>query len=288
MRVQTIFIGNEAPFLDEIRSHSNLSHIVCTKIRGKARKYFGSAFDYAKKHKIVTIEPTEFLSCPSPTDIIVVAGYPRLIPPHIIKHPRIGIINIHMSLLPEYRGRHPLNWAIINGEKYAGITIHHINEHFDDGNIICQDRIPIKSKDTIMDIHERAVSKGKLLLRKMFDMIGRKKFLGVSQNSRYATYFPPRTPKGGKIDWNEAAVKIKDLVRALVEPYPGAYFYHRGKKVIVDEVEVVRIPMVDAGIGKPFLLEGRYIVKTGKGFLKLSKIRNCTKYKILDNIPITE
>jgi len=224
-----------------------------------------------KERGLNTVKPAR------PTDLIIVAGYPKLIPRRIIELPSIGIINIHMSLLPAYRGRHPLNWAIINGEKYAGVTIHHISEKFDEGNIICQDRISIKRYDTIADVYAKAVRKGNSLLGKTFRMIGSRQFKGIKQDRRYASYFPPRTPKDGKINWNEPADKIRNLVRALVDPYPGAFFYYRGKKKIVDEVDILpHIQRCDTKIGKPFLLNGCYTIKTCDGFIKLVKLRNST------------
>ncbi|MCX5884679.1 MAG: methionyl-tRNA formyltransferase [Proteobacteria bacterium] len=274
MRVQTTFIGNESPFLDAIQRHSDLKYIVCTKISRKARKFFGSAFNYAKEHNIKIIEPEEFTVHPCPTDLIIVAGYPKLIPRHIINYPRIGIINIHMSLLPAYRGRHPLNWAIINGERQTGVTIHHINEDFDEGNIICQHRIPIKNDDTVMDVYKKAVITGNLLIKRTFDIISLDHFRGIQQDKRFASYYPPRKPKDGKVNWSDTAVKIRNLVRALTEPYPGAYFYYQGGKMIVDEVEVVRLPKHNAEKGKPFLLGGFYTVKTGDEYLKIIKLRN--------------
>jgi len=277
MPLHTTFVGNESPFLDVIRRHSDLNVTVCTRITGKARKFFGSAFDYARKHAIEILDPKEFMARHRPTDLIIVAGYPKLIPRRIIELPSIGIINIHMSLLPAYRGRHPLNWAIINGEKYAGVTIHHISEKFDEGNIICQDRISIKRYDTIADVYAKAVRKGNSLLGKTFRMIGSRQFKGIKQDRRYASYFPPRTPKDGKINWNEPADKIRNLVRALVDPYPGAFFYYRGKKKIVDEVDILpHIQRCDTKIGKPFLLNGCYTIKTCDGFIKLVKLRNST------------
>lgn len=272
--LRTVFVGNESAFLDVITSYSRLETVVCTKNTGKAASFFGSAFAYARRNGIEIAAPEEFIAHPHPTDLIIVAGYPRLIPGHIIKHPSVGIINIHMSLLPAYRGRHPLNWAIINGEKHAGVTIHHLNEKFDEGNIICQERITIKPKDTIMEVHAKAVKKGRTLLKKTFGLIGSKQFRGFRQELRQASYFPPRTPKDSKINWRDPAVKILNLVRALAEPYPGAYFYYKGEKWILDKAELVPdIHRQDVETGKPFLYNACYTIKTGDGFLKLVRFR---------------
>lgn len=273
-RLKTTFIGNESPFLEVLKKNSDLRVIVCERVSSGTKKYFGSSYDYAKKNNIQIMSPENYFSNPVAADLIIVSGYPKLIPPKVIAHPKTGIINIHQSLLPAYRGRHPLNWAIINGEKYTGITIHHINNKFDGGNIICQEKVSVDKDDTIMDVYNKTVIKGKIMLKKVLNMACTKSFNGIRQGSESASYYPPRSPKDGKIDWNDNAVKIKNLVRALTVPYPGAYFYYKGKKIIIDEAEFTGNCQNEYEAGKPFILKGAVIIKTGKGFLKILKIRN--------------
>ena len=273
-KYRTTFIGSESMFLEVINRYSDLHLIVCKKLRGRAKDFFGSSFNYGKKHGIQIIQPEDYFSNPIPTDVIIVSGYPKLIPQRIINHPQIRIINIHQSLLPAYRGRHPLNWAIINGEKYTGITIHHINKKFDAGNIIFQEKVAIEENDTIMDVYNKTVEVGKKLLKKTLRVVDKKEFKGYKQNEKISSYFPPRTPKDGKINWHESAVKIRNMVRALTYPYPGAYFYYKGKKLIVDKCEALENCLIEAKIGKPFFLDGTYIVKTGEDFLKIINVRN--------------
>lgn len=273
-KYRTTFIGNESPFLDVIKRYSDLHLIVCRRLKGRAKNIFGSSFDYGKKHRIKIVSPEWYFSNPIPTDIIIVSGYPKLIPQRIINHPEIGIINIHQSLLPAYRGRHPLNWAIINGEKYTGITIHHINEKFDAGNIIFQEKVAIEEDDTIMDVYNKTVEVGEKLLKKTLRIADKREFKGYKQNEIISSYFPPRTQKDGKINWHESAVKIRNMIRALIYPYPGAYFYYRGKKLIIEECKVLNKCSRNAEIGRPFSSGSNCIVKTGEGFIKILKVRN--------------
>ena len=273
MRYKTTFIGHELPFPEAIKEHSNLHLIVCKRIKCKAKKFFASSFDYAKANGIQIISPQDYFNNPIPTDIIIVFGYPKLIPSRVITHPRIGILNIHQSLLPAYRSRHPLNWAIINAEKYTGVTIHHINGKFDEGDIIFQKRVKIEEEDTIMDVYSKTVEAAKELIRKTLNIVGKKQFKGFKQKERLASYFPPRRPKDGRINWNDSAIKIKNLIRALTEPYPGVYFYYKGKKTIIDEAKVLENCPYSGRIGKPFVFDGNVIVKTGEGFLNILKIR---------------
>jgi methionyl-tRNA formyltransferase len=274
MKVKVTFLGNESPYLQVIKDQSLLHLVVCEKVGWKAKKYFGSSYDFARRNRIQIMEPRIYVNNPIATDLIIVSGYPKLISSRIINHPKIGIVNIHQSLLPAYGGRHPLNWTIINGEKYTGITIHHVNEKFDDGKIIFQERVNIGSEDTIMDVYYKTIEKGRKLLRKLLSTIIKDGINGSVQNKRLGSYFPPRTPEDGKINWKESAVKIKDLVRASAEPYPGAYFYYKGRKIILEDVSIVDNRSIDEDIGKPILVNGKVLVMTGNGTLEILKTRN--------------
>ena len=271
---KAIFIGNESPYLDVLNKFTQLSLIVCKPLRGNGRKYFGSALRFARENRIPVSAPEVYMSNEVAADVIVVSGYPKRIPKGIIHSARIAAINIHQSLLPAYRGRHPLNWAIINGETLTGVTLHYLNERFDDGKIIKQESVKIEKNDTIMDVYQKTAKKGQKLLRNFCQEIGSKKILGRKQNLASATYFPPRTPKDGKINWQEPAEKIYNLVRALTFPYPGAYFYYKKKKLIIEECKPLKTGPIELKRGKPIFKNKCCIVKTGMGFLRILRVRN--------------
>ena len=274
MGFETIFVGNESPFLEVLHNISKLSGIVCEPVRGNSKKVFGSGYQFAKERKIEIISPSAFLKKPKPTDIIIVSGFSRLIPPKVIKSTRVATVNIHQSLLPAYRGRHPLNWAIINGENHTGVTLHHLNESFDEGNIILQKKVEISGNDTIMSLYWKTVETGREILRTFYKKAKKGDIKGFRQNPGLATYFPPRKIRDGKIDWKESAENIHNLVRALTYPYPGAYFYSKGKKWVIEEVQVVSKGPADSKVGKPVFYRGACLVKTGFGFIKISRLRN--------------
>ena len=140
-----------------------LSRVVCEPIRGSSKKNFGSAYQFAKERKIEVVSPAVYIKNPEQADIIVVSGYSKLIPRKVIESSSIATVNIHQSLLPAFRGRHPLNWALINGEAYTGVTIHHLSEGFDEGNIVLQKKVKISDKDTIMDLFWKTTEKGREL-----------------------------------------------------------------------------------------------------------------------------
>ena len=274
MKFETIFIGNEAPYLGTLNKLSRLTKVVCTPIRGNTRKIFGSAYQFAKANKIEIVSPAVFMKNPEKVDIIVVSGYSKLIPSKVIDSAKTAIINIHQSLLPAYRGRHPLNWAIINGEKYTGATIHHLSEGFDKGNVIVQKKVKIADNDTVMDVYWKTIVKSCEMLHSFFRKAKRGDLAGFQQDLKSATYFPPRLPKDGKIDWTEPAKNVYNLVRALTYPYPGAYFYWRGKKLVVEGAQPVKEGPIRAKLGVPVFFKGSCLVKTGLGFLKIKQLRN--------------
>ena len=274
MGFETIFIGNESPFLEVLNNISKLSGIVCEPIQGTSKKVFGSGYQFAKERKIEIISPSAFFKKPQPVDIIVVSGFSRLIPRKVIKSTRVATVNIHQSLLPTYRGRHPLNWAIINGENYTGVTLHHLSENFDEGNIILQKKVKISEDDTIMDLYWKTVEKGRELLGAFYKNAKKGDIKGFRQNSGLASYFPPRKPIDGRIDWKGSAVNIHNLIRALTYPYPGAYFYSKRKKWVIEEAQVVSKGPTVSKVGEPVFYGGDCLVKTGSGFIKINRLRN--------------
>ncbi len=274
MKFETIFIGNEAPYLETLSKLSLLTKVVCTPIKGNSRKIFGSAYQFAKARKIEIVSPAVFMKNPGKIDIIVVSGYSKLIPRKVIDSSKTASVNIHQSLLPAYRGRHPLNWAIINGEKYTGATIHHLSEGFDEGNIIIQKKVKIAENDTVIDVYWKTIVKSCEMLHSFFGKAKRGDLTGFQQDLKLATYFPPRVPKDGKINWTEPAKNVYNLVRALTHPYPGAYFYWRRKKLVIDSAEPVKEGPIRAKLGIPVFFKGSCLVKTGLGFLRIKQLRN--------------
>lgn len=246
-RLEVIFMGNESPFLDCIRKRANLICIVGDPMEEEQKKWFGSAYDYAHRNGIPVVSSTAFLRfpkwCLSFCDLIIVFGFPKLIPLRVINHSIMGIVNIHQSLLPKYRGRHPLNWVIINGEKETGVTIHCVTERFDEGNILYQTVFLVDENNTTMQLYDRTVWLGEDLLDELFDDLEQNGKLheGVKQNEEEASYFPPRKPEDGLIDWSKSPEEIRNLARALREPYPGAFFWSDRRKVVIDDIKIRKI-----------------------------------------------
>ena len=286
-KTSVLFLGNDGNLVRALLNLKkiNVSGIVADKTTDLEAKYFGSAFSVAKSKGIPLVSQAFFnrnynaslktFICG--TNIIFMQGYHYKIKKDLLRINRIKVINFHQSLLPAYAGRHPLNWAIINGEKSAGVTFHFANEEFDAGNIILQDKIKINDSDTVIDVYNSTIIKAKLLLPEVLRLAGKPYFSGIPQDGRLASYYPPRKPRDGRICAGMSALAIKNLVRALVEPYPGAYFYHKRKKIIVDKVEIVEKRCTAAEPGIYFLKNGRYMIKAMDGWVKVLESRGPDK-----------
>ncbi len=157
--------------------------------------------------------------------------YRDLIGEDILNIPKDACMNLHASLLPKLRGRAPINWALVNGESKTGVTLHHMTPKADDGDIVCQSAIDISHDDTAKTLYERLEKAAQEMLRKNLPKIINGNAQAVAQNEAEATYVGRRTPADGEIDWTDSATNIRNLIRAVTRPYPGA-FTHRGSTKI--------------------------------------------------------
>lgn len=207
-------------------------------------------------------------------DVITSINYLFLIEKDIISHPKKLIFNIHGSLLPKYRGRTPHVWAIINGEKMAGITAHTIDEGCDTGKIISQIKVPIEYDDTGANMLKKYESLYFPLIQEILEKIEGDSLELIDQNDKEATFFEKRVPSDGIIDWNLPKEQIIDWIRAQAFPYPGAFTFLEGKKITIDKVSLVDIPVhKNYKNGEIISINPNIIVKTQNGTLKLSSFR---------------
>ena len=169
-------------------------------------------------------------------DFIFSFYYRNMIGKELLSIPAKGCINLHGSLLPKYRGRCPINWAVINGEKETGVTFHYMTEKPDTGDILAQEKFPIGPNDTARDVHENAAKAAAKLLRAALPKLKKGLPKGVKQDEKKATYFGGRKPADGLIDWSRSASEIRNLVRGVMRPYPGAFSYLGEKKYLFWEV----------------------------------------------------
>ncbi|TXE19090.1 methionyl-tRNA formyltransferase [Psychroserpens burtonensis] len=212
-------------------------------------------------------------------DVIASINYLFLIEEDIINHSKQLTFNIHGSLLPKYRGRTPHVWAIINDEKEAGITAHVIDAGCDTGKIIHQIKVPIEDEDTGADMLNKYADEYFPMVKQVLHNLEYNQLDLKIQNDSFATYFGKRTSEDGAINWNWTKEKIRNWIRAQAHPYPGAFTFYDGEKIIIDKVsftdELISKKQLNGQIISKINLTP--IIKTSNGAIKLDTIRteNC-------------
>ncbi|MEM9897622.1 MAG: methionyl-tRNA formyltransferase [Bacteroidota bacterium] len=207
-------------------------------------------------------------------DVIASINYLFLIEEDIIAHPKKLIFNIHGSLLPKYRGRTPHVWAIINGETKAGVTAHEVDTGCDTGRIIHQIEVPIEQEDTGADVLKKYESLYFPLVQNVLKQVATNQLNLQEQNHEAASYFGKRVPTDGLINWNLSKDQIRNWVRAQAFPYPGAFTFYEGEKIIIDKVSVSDFAGVLSNEnGEIISTEPKVTIKVKDGLVRLETIR---------------
>lgn len=172
-------------------------------------------------------------------DVIFSFYYRQLLSQPLLDIAKKGAFNLHGSLLPHYRGRAPANWVLVNGETQTGVTLHQMTEKADAGPIVAQQTVAISQADTALTLHHKLTQAAKALLAEQLPKIKSDNVTLTPQNEAQATYFGRRTAADGEIDWQCSAKQIYDLVRAVTEPYPGAFTYVGERKLIIWQSKMI-------------------------------------------------
>lgn len=210
-------------------------------------------------------------------DLIVSVSYRQILKREILGIPRAGAVNLHPSYLPKYRGKNPLNWVLINGEKETGMTVHYINEGIDTGGILARKKIKIFQSDTADSLQKKFVRAAPALIARAIGLIRNGKARAMPQDEKKVSYYPPRTPEDGRINWNQSAEDIYNLIRALVPPsYPGAFTYlPTGGKVVFRKAVFPTTLKVNGGHYQPGevidVKKGKVLIQTGRGILRVNQ-----------------
>ena len=161
-------------------------------------------------------------------DAVVIIAYGQIIPQRLIEIPRLGWINLHASLLPEYRGAAPIAWAIVNGENTTGLTTMQIDAGMDTGPILMQREMAIGPEETAPELARRMSEAGAPLVAESLRKLDRREITPRAQDGSQASYAPLLNKEHGRIDWSHTAQRIYDRIRGLA-PWPGAYSTFRGQ-----------------------------------------------------------
>ncbi len=200
--------------------------------------WFGSVAALARQRGIETIMPAD-PGAPEILDRIralrpefLFSFYYRLmLKPALLAVARRGAFNMHGSLLPKYRGRVPVNWAVLHGETETGATLHEMAEKPDAGRIVDQEAVPILPDDLAVDVFRRVTGAAERVLTRSLPKLLDGSAVLRPQDPSKGSYFGGRKPEDGRIDWNSPAKRVHDLVRAVAPPYPGAFAELEGKEL---------------------------------------------------------
>ncbi len=196
--------------------------------------------------------------------------YRHLLGKEILSIPPRGAYNLHGSLLPAYRGRSPVNWVLVNGEGRTGVTLHHIVEKADAGDIVAQKGVPIEFEDTALTLFGKLCGKAKELLEETLPLLKNGTAPHRAQDPTRASYFGGRKPEDGKIDWNWPVTRIYNLIRAVTEPYPGAFtLLPEGEKLFIWRGYPEKADPSDLPAGTVEIEEENVYVRASDGRLRL-------------------
>jgi methionyl-tRNA formyltransferase len=189
--------------------------------------------------------------------------YRHVLPQELVAMPRLGSFNMHGSLLPRYRGRAPVNWAILRGETRTGATLHVMTSRPDSGAIVDQEAVPIGPDETALEVQKRVTAAAVAILARRLGDLKRGQVRPVPQDEAAATTFGRRRPEDGRIEWSRPSREIHDLVRAVTHPFPGAFTDLFGARTYVWRTRLPGLGAHDNFPGQVRVEEGRLFVACG-------------------------
>ena len=201
-------------------------------------------------------------------ELIVVVAYGRILPSEVLAIPPKGCINLHVSLLPKYRGSAPIQWAVIHGDKTTGVTIMQLDEGLDTGDILMVQPVDIGPEETSGQLFDRVAAVGAETLCRCIEEIAAGRAVPTPQDHEKATLAPPLTKEMARFAFDQPAQVIHDQVRGM-NPWPAAYFECEGKKVKVLDSRVH--PGEEAALGT-VLSTKPLVVQCGEGALELCQV----------------
>jgi methionyl-tRNA formyltransferase len=182
--------------------------------------------------------------------------------------PKRGALNMHGSLLPKYRGRVPINWAVLHGESETGASLHYMDVKPDAGNLVAQTSVAILGDDTAHEVFQKVVVAAEMTLVRALPRLIAGTATSVPLDLKAGSYFSGRKPEDGRIDWTKSANEVNNLIRAVAPPYPGAFTEIRGAHIIIARARAVLIsPPSTLATGTVIYDDGRAAIVCGDGQL---------------------
>jgi UDP-4-amino-4-deoxy-L-arabinose formyltransferase/UDP-glucuronic acid dehydrogenase (UDP-4-keto-hexauronic acid decarboxylating) len=242
--------------------------------------WFGSVVAWANDHHVACFCP-ETVNSPEWVgrigellpDVIFSFYYRTLLSAAILESAPAGAYNLHGSLLPAYRGRCPVNWVLVKGEKKTGVTLHHMAAKADAGDIVGQKEVVIDPHDTAYSLFQKMCSRAAELLDEILPLIKNRQAPRIPQDPQKASYFGGRNPEDGKIDWSWPVARVYNLIRAVTEPYPGAFSFGPEGKLIVWQARPDFGSADASGAPGSIRIDGNAVfVRAADGWLQLQEI----------------
>jgi len=192
--------------------------------------WFKSVAELAHEHAVPVFTPDnpnvpEFVNAIGELhpDIVFSFYYRHMLKRPLLELAPLGALNMHGSYLPKYRGRCPVNWVLVNGEASTGVTLHYMVEKPDAGDIVAQRKVPIAFDDTAPSLYAKMTQAAETLFTETLPILAAGTAPRIPQDHSQATYYGGRRPADGCFSWDDSAVNIYNLVRAVTHPYPGAF-----------------------------------------------------------------
>lgn len=202
-------------------------------------------------------------------DVLLSCYFRQMISDKILCIPKIAALNLHGSLLPKYRGRCPVNWQIIHGETRGGVTLHHMVRNPDAGDIVAQKEIEILHTDTALSLFKKLESAAETLLREALPAVLDGTAPRIAQDHTKASYFGGRRPDDGRINWSWPVKRIYNLIRAVTWPYPGAFTFAGGRKLMIWWAEPIECDNYGLEPGSVIRKQDQWLVQSGQGVLQI-------------------
>jgi methionyl-tRNA formyltransferase len=261
--------------------------VVTHRDNPKETIWFESVQKLAELHGIPTITPdnpnvpevVERITALKP-DFYFSFYYREMLKAPLLAIPKRGALNMHGSLLPKYRGRVPVNWAIIRGETETGATLHYMTEKPDNGDIVAQQAVPILPDDTAHEVFLKVTVAAEMALNNALPALLAGKAPAVKQDLSKGAYFGGRKAEDGVINWSQSALEIHNLARAVAPPYPGAMTQVMGKPMRI--LQTLATKQVAPGKAQPafYVNEGKAFAICGSGVLQVVRFE-------LDGVELT-
>jgi methionyl-tRNA formyltransferase len=257
------------------------------KPQGRGQKVvYSPVKECALKYNVPVLQPTNLKSPDFQSELKVLAADLqivvafRMLPEAVWAMPVIGTFNLHASLLPNYRGAAPINWAVINGEKETGVTTFFLQHDIDTGSIIFQEKEPIDKDDTAGALYERLMNKGAKLVLKTVQAIAAKKYTSTPQQQAPGLKHAPKIFKETcQIDWNQGSEQVRNFVRGL-SPYPSAWSILEGKTYKIHKATIAQSDKQQP-VGAVQTDNKNFIhIKTADGWISVDEIQPEGKRKM--------